>query len=369
MRTRRWVTAALVGGALTATGLTAAPAGAATAPAEGSFVETPNGRVFRIVGGAPLRVSSWAVFGGKQRTTGLATLDDLSSYPRDGTFVRASDGRAYRFAGGAPFYISAWSAFGGPQRTILIDAADITNAGAPPDSGYPSVRAWSYDLLGDGLHVPLQPASPLPLNGNLYVRGIQTGRVYKMVGGAPVWVPSWSAYGGPKPYVNVDQAAIDHAGQAGPWRFVRKYPADGWVVQGAQTGEAYVVAGGGIVYVGTRDFLQLPNVSPPQERWLPAKVDQRVIDHAGGPAPYDNLLFTPAVGTNLTGQPPGGDQTNPWQTYEVFDGVLAVPDQFGPNPVTVDQAAFDHAGEGGVWSHLPPLGCAPPSAESSARRC
>ena len=97
-------------------------AGAVTGPAvaDGTFVVRLAGEVYRVVGGAPVYVSTWSVFGGPQPVTPIssAQLAALPRTPADGTLVLgAPRGEVYRFVGGAPLYVSSWSAFGEPHRS------------------------------------------------------------------------------------------------------------------------------------------------------------------------------------------------------------------------------------------------------------
>jgi hypothetical protein len=113
-----------------------------------------------------------------------------TSYP-DGTFlVSRQSGQVYRMAGGAPIYVSTWSAFGGPQPTVTVDQAQV--------------EAMRYT----------------PTDGTFIV-GAQRGEVYRMAGGAPIYVSTWSAFGGSQPTVSVDVAAIDNAGKGGVWNHLR----------------------------------------------------------------------------------------------------------------------------------------------------
>ena len=68
------------------------------------------------------------------------------------------------------------------------------------------------------------------------------GNVYRMAGGAPLYVSTWSAFGGPQP----TQALSDQQ-----WAALRPFPADGTVIRTAQNGEIYVVVGGAPTYVST----------------------------------------------------------------------------------------------------------------------
>jgi hypothetical protein len=96
--------------------------------ANGTFVRTPDGRVWRIAGGAPLYISSWAPFGGPQPVVNVSNLAGFRQFPADGTFIAAADtGRVYRVAGGAPLYINTWGPFGGPQPLVAITQWSIDN--------------------------------------------------------------------------------------------------------------------------------------------------------------------------------------------------------------------------------------------------
>jgi CHAP domain len=112
-------------------------------PANGTFVTgAQRGEVYRFAGGAPFYVSTWTPFGGVQSTVTIdqvaidkagtgGAFNHLSYRPADGTFVTAAQRQeVYRFAGGAPLYVSTWAAFGGKQPTVLVDQAALDNAGA-----------------------------------------------------------------------------------------------------------------------------------------------------------------------------------------------------------------------------------------------
>lgn len=97
---------------------------------DGTFVQViGTSSVYRIAGGAPLLVSSWAGFGGPQPVQLITQqqLDALPAYPADGTFVESTSGAVYRIAGGAPVAVSSWAVFGSPQPVVEIDQWDIAN--------------------------------------------------------------------------------------------------------------------------------------------------------------------------------------------------------------------------------------------------
>lgn len=318
----------------TAMTTTSVRAAAAVAP-EGSFVSYQR-KVFKIVGGSTLYVGNWAVFGGPKPVKALtaAQWGQLYQWPLDGTFVQAVQSRAiYRFAGGAPFFVSTWSAFGGTQRYATIDQVDIDHAG----------QAFPYD----GVAAFTQDSTALGLD--LFVRGGQTGRVYKMAGGAPLWVSSWAPFGGAQPVVVVDQAAIDRAGQSGVWRFVRRQVPNGWWLEDGTSGEDYDVAGGAPIYISDPTL---------KAGWNATIVDGAAMRQAGSSWWANNISYYPATTTFLRGAQTG-------RIYAVSDGTPAYVSSWAPyggaKPYTnVDQTAVDNAGQGDPWNHLKaPAGSAP----------
>jgi surface antigen len=153
---------------------------------DGTFVRTPDGRVWRIAGGAPLYINSWDPFGGPKPVVNVPDLSGLRPFPADGTWlVGAETGRVYRVAGGAPLYINSWAPFG-PQPTV-------------------AVNQWSID------NGALGHLRPFPADGTWLV-GAETGRVYRVAGGAPLYINSWAPFG-PQPTVAVNQWSITTA----PW--------------------------------------------------------------------------------------------------------------------------------------------------------
>ncbi|MDQ6776948.1 MAG: DUF1906 domain-containing protein, partial [Actinomycetota bacterium] len=119
-------------GATATAGAGAGPIGIA-ALTDGTFVSYA-GKTYRLAGGAPLYVHSWAAFGGPQPTITLtqAQWNALSAVPANGTFIQATGtNKIYRIAGGAPVYVPDWSAFGAAQPVVVIDRWDILNITSP----------------------------------------------------------------------------------------------------------------------------------------------------------------------------------------------------------------------------------------------
>jgi uncharacterized protein YkwD len=174
--------------------------------ANGQFVtDVSTGAVYRMAGGAPIYLSTWAAVGGVKRTTFIShqRLLGMPRFPANGTFIRASgSGEVYRIAGGAPVYVASWSAVGGQKPAVDIDAAAVAHSGG---TGY-----W--------IHLAAVPAD------GTFVRVSGSGAVYRIAGGAPIYVATWAGIGGERPAVTIDTAAVSHSGWAGHWSHLKWYP-------------------------------------------------------------------------------------------------------------------------------------------------
>lgn len=153
--------------------------------ADGTFLrDVRTGRFYRVAGGAPIDVASWAPFGGPQPYYNVLhsyIARRLRSYPADGTYLTAAQtGRIYRVALGAPIRVTHWDEVGGVQPTITVDNVAIKR--------HRHLRAFA---------------------GTGFIRGFASGEVYRVVDGHPYWIRSWEPWGGPKPYVDVDETSID----------------------------------------------------------------------------------------------------------------------------------------------------------------
>lgn len=100
-----------------------------TVPTNGSYVSY-LGNNYVMAGGAAEYISNWSAVGGAQTATVLSAAQwtQLAPVPANGTFVCA-DGAVYTIVGGAPEYVSSWAAVGSEQPCVTIDPADVTNAG------------------------------------------------------------------------------------------------------------------------------------------------------------------------------------------------------------------------------------------------
>ena len=194
--------------------------------------DSSNGMVYRLVGGAQVYVSSWTPFGRVMPYLNVthAALLAMPKYPADNTFLRTpGNGAVYRMAGGAPIYVSKWTPFGGAQRTIDVDPAAVAHAG---ESG-------SWD------HLRMRP-----LDGT-FIKTLGDGAVYRVAGGAPLYVSNWAQFGGAKPSVSIDPAAVARSGAGSYWAHLKLYPVDNTYLQGTGSPRVYRVLGGRATYLAS----------------------------------------------------------------------------------------------------------------------
>ncbi|MDT9591621.1 fibronectin type III domain-containing protein [Nocardioides zeae] len=237
------------------------------APVDGQFVVS-GGRTYRLAGGAPVYVSSWAPFGGQKPTItySASQFAELARYPADGTLLRGLPSqRLFRVAGGSPLLLT--SAPDGPVVEVDDAALDRISTSAP----------WDRLLArpADGTFLIAKPSNA----------------VFRVAGGSPQWVDSWTAFGGRQPTVTVDDATIDRVGEGGDWDRLTVYPADGTVLRTVSDGRLYRVAGGAPLHVRSLSLLERSDVPV-------TTVADTVVDGAGWSGRgHRNLLGTPADGT------------------------------------------------------------------------
>jgi Domain of unknown function (DUF1906) len=132
--------------------------------------------LYRIAGGAPLFVSDLNAIGDPPTTSGVTPqqLASLPAVPADGTFLVTSTGGIFRVAGGAPLVVTSWSLFGGTKPSVLIDVWDIDNVGNPAShlrkapangtivKGLPSGAYWGFS--GGGRYPTGASARAIPVD-------------------------------------------------------------------------------------------------------------------------------------------------------------------------------------------------------------
>jgi hypothetical protein len=188
--------------------------------ANGDFARSVQTNVvYRVVGGAPLRIANCKPFGrscGRARVVDQSLLIDLRGYPENGTFVRAAEtGRIYRVAGGSPLLVTACKPLGGCNGAITVDKGAI---------------AW------------LKGSNHSPENGTfLQVPGRRP--VYEMLGGAPIRIHRFDLFPRSRKRVYVNQSAIDTLERH------RSFPKSVTYLRAADTLRAYKIEGGKLVQI------------------------------------------------------------------------------------------------------------------------
>jgi hypothetical protein len=154
-------------------------------PADGTFLRA-DGKTYVVAGGAPVFVPA----GAKEAIpVEQAAIDAvLNDKPADGTIVRTDNGEHYVFAGGAPIHVTHawWKALRPKPTPVTVAQEALDQAGG--------LNEWSH-------------VRNVPADGTLLKVGAD---VYRVEGGVPI--PDYGIRGVP-----IDQAAIDNAGEPGPW--------------------------------------------------------------------------------------------------------------------------------------------------------
>jgi len=262
---------------------------------DGNLVSTSDG-VANYTHYETMAAHSYAVYQGWWLPEGSG--GDGGGAVGEGSIV-SHNGFVYRIAGGAPIYVSNWGAIGGPQTATPLSDAQFAG-------------------------LPQFPRDGTLLDGS-------AGRVYVVAGGAPLYLSTYDAIGGPRAGIRVDEAAIDNAGGGVPWDHLRPYPADGTLLDSSD-GRVYIVAGGAPLYLSTYDVIGGPRPGVRVDGW----------DVANTSDPNAHLRPYPADGTFLNtslGQVyrVAGGAPMPITTWDIFGGVQPY--------VTVDQWAVDHRSE------------------------
>jgi hypothetical protein len=243
--------------------------------ADGDLVRTPDGATYRIVGGAPLWISSCAY---SNSCAGVKSVDNLAAYkqyPADNAVVRNyNDGGYYRFVGGAPLLVrcdigpncvspttvdsKTFSNLGRPNATVVVhmrsyppnnsvvknadDGSIYRFAGnAPLPIAACTCSPTLIDnrtLLLAGTATPAVPhIAPAPAEGTFLVAGTT---YYRVAGDAAVQLTNCAVLGNCAGTVTVDPATI--AGLAGG-RLLR-VPRDGTVLRGNPSKQMWEIDGG-----------------------------------------------------------------------------------------------------------------------------
>jgi hypothetical protein len=197
-------------------------------PSNGTVLDTNSDGVFVVAGGAPLYLSNFNNVPGS--ASDGVTVDNwdvenagsgpshLNTVPSNGTVLDTNSDGVFVVAGGAPLYLSNFNNVpGSVSDGVTVDNWDVENAGSGPS------------------HLNTVPSNGTFLNTSM-------GHVFRVAGGAPVAVSSWSVFGGQQPYVTIDQWDIDNI--TNPAAHLNAAPADGTIVEGLPSDSYWSFTGG-----------------------------------------------------------------------------------------------------------------------------
>ncbi|MDY7542551.1 MULTISPECIES: cell wall-binding repeat-containing protein [unclassified Cryobacterium] len=165
------------------------------------------------------------------------------------------------------------------------------------------------------------------------------GDVYRIAGGAPIYVSNWATFGGVKPTIALSDSQ---------WAGLRPYPADGTLVSAQPSQQVFTIVGGAPLYIS--DWATVGGAKPT------VSIGDDDIQNAGSAdaaSPWNHLRFHPSDGTFVAAQPSQ-------RVYQVTGGAPSYVSDWasvgGVQPVTNvgddvirNAGTPDHASQ---WSHL-----------------
>ena len=251
--------------------------------------------------------------GGHNATYGGVTINIDSDYVDagaasgtalfpNGAFVQVSGTpQFWEIAGGAPLFVNDWTDVGGVQP-------------------YTVITQQQFDAL-----------NPVPANGTVFQT--DTGAIFMVAGGAPMYVSSTSVFSAPPQPFLVDEWNLDNVGNT--YSHLNTIPSNGTFLT-TTTGQNYRVAGGAPIGVTNWSVFGGVQASVLIDPWDIANISN----------PAARLVYRPAVGTVAEGLPSGAYWSfGPKNRYLVppSPGAVAVDDhglvQFSAIPCHVPNLA------------------------------
>lgn len=236
--------------------------------ADGTFINIKGkGVVYRMLGGAPIRLTNWGVIPGccsNVKAVSQKDFNTLRGYPTDGSFMNiheAGGEGVYRFVGGAPIRLYNWGAvlgfdgkavtvnFGSlqaldhmrayPEDGVMMSIAEAGGSGIYTFAGGAPLRLYNWGIIPDFAGATdvnfkslerLDHMVPMPKNGT-FIAAKETGYVYRLAGGAPLRLYDQGSVPGFTGRVTwVNQKTVDRLDH------MRATPSNGTVLRGMPSG-------------------------------------------------------------------------------------------------------------------------------------
>ncbi|HVF03435.1 MAG TPA: M23 family metallopeptidase [Frankiaceae bacterium] len=184
---------------------------------------------------------------------------------------------------------SCWT---GPHVHLEARNASSYSCYAPVSLGQSLNSGSAVGVLGGAYANGVRSVCPAgATNGlveGLFIRNAANGRVYRIAGGAPIYVSTWDAFGGPKPTYDVDDAYL---------RALRPWPRD-MFLRGSRSGRVFRVVSGHRYHIDS--WTPYGGVQPH------VNVDDWSLDHC------DHLRCTPFGRLDEARGVPGGAYVRGW---------------------------------------------------------
>src|SRR5581483_7798666 len=132
----------------------------------GTFVQVAgNPALWEIAGGAPLLVTDWSAVGGAQPYTVITPqqFNELNPVPTDGTVFEIDTGAVYVVAGGAPMYVTSIAVFNPLPQPFLVDQWNIDNVGNPDSHLNPYPVSGTFITTTTGLSYRIAGGAPVAI--------------------------------------------------------------------------------------------------------------------------------------------------------------------------------------------------------------
>ncbi|WBM79372.1 cell wall-binding repeat-containing protein [Cryobacterium breve] len=227
----------------------------------------------------------------------------------------------------------AWVESVNPGGTVTVEAYNWRTVTGAHDGAY---HENTYSVSAPSGYIHFKDSGSGVHSGDFVS---YRGDVYRIAGGAPIYVSNWATFGGIKPTIALSDSQ---------WAGLRTYPADGTLVSAQPSQQVFTIVGGAPLYIS--DWATVGGAKPTVSI---GDDDIRNADQADAASPWNHLRFHPSDGTFVSAQPSQ-------RVYQVTGGAPSYISDWasvgGVQPVTNvgddvirNAGTPDHASQ---WSHL-----------------